>query len=129
MRTFEHPNLDGGWRCPVCKTSADQPVTLVGIPGTEEGDIMRAEQIHAECKMLFDKMIGIEKGEAPTGAPLDLTDDQRDAGRFRHLIATGAFRTSSIDMSGKHTWSTTGRLVGRGTNVREAIDRLMAGES
>jgi hypothetical protein len=56
MRIFEHPNTSNGWKCPICKTDADQPVTLVGIPGTENGGIMQAEQVHAECYKVVLKM-------------------------------------------------------------------------
>ena len=56
MRTFEHPNYAGGFICPLCQTAADQPVTLVEIPGTEEGFNIQAMQVHAECLALRQKM-------------------------------------------------------------------------
>ena len=60
MREFEHPNMHGGFCCPVCKTNADYPVVLVGIPGTEEDGIMEARQVHSDCCKLIAKMRGIE---------------------------------------------------------------------
>ena len=35
MRVFEHPNLEN-FKCPICGTSDDKPVTLIGINGTQE---------------------------------------------------------------------------------------------
>ena len=64
MRTFEHPNMEG-FECPICHSSKDAPVVLVGIPGTEDGNIMQAAQVHAECYVVYCKMhdinIEIEK--------------------------------------------------------------------
>jgi len=34
MRVFQHPNLSNGWYCPICKTSEDKEIVLVGIQGT-----------------------------------------------------------------------------------------------
>ena len=56
MRVFEHPNTSHDWFCPVCRTSADFPVTLVGIPGTEDDGVMQAEQIHVACYEHIKKM-------------------------------------------------------------------------
>ena len=56
MRTFDHPNYSFGFECPVCRTDADEPVTLIGIPGTENGGIMEARQVHAECAKLLERM-------------------------------------------------------------------------
>lgn len=63
MRTFDHPNYNDDFECPVCKTSADAPVTLVGIPGTEDGGNMEALQVHAECWALVLKMSQTTTGE------------------------------------------------------------------
>ena len=63
MRTFDHPNFWGGWRCPVCKTSADAPVTLIPIPGTETDGIVQCKQVHAECAQLAMKMAAMSEGE------------------------------------------------------------------
>jgi hypothetical protein len=61
MRVFDHPNFTGGFRCRICKTSADQPVVLVPVPGTERDGIMEARQIHAECYALMQKMLEAEE--------------------------------------------------------------------
>jgi len=60
MREFEHPNKYHGFECPICRSSKDHPVVLVGIPGTERGGIMEAKQVHSECYKLFAKMHGVE---------------------------------------------------------------------
>ena len=31
-------------------------MVLVGIPGTEDGNVMEAEQVHSECYVLVCKM-------------------------------------------------------------------------
>lgn len=48
MRSFEHPNMDG-FVCPICKTSDDKPIVLIGISGTEDDGIMEAHQYHVDC--------------------------------------------------------------------------------
>jgi hypothetical protein len=59
MRIFEKPNLSDGWKCPVCETSEEKPVTLVGIRGTEDEGLMKAEQFHVDClDLVWDKTIG-----------------------------------------------------------------------
>jgi hypothetical protein len=60
MREFKHPNLEAGFECPICHTSKDAPVVLIGIPGTEEGNIMEAAQVHSECYKLYCKMHDVE---------------------------------------------------------------------
>ena len=56
MRIFEKPNTSNDWTCPICKTSDIKEVVLVGINGTEDGNNMRAEQIHLDCiELLYDK--------------------------------------------------------------------------
>lgn len=57
---FDHPNMHN-FRCRVCNTSADQPIYLIPVPGSEVDGISRAEQIHTECFELFLKMFAIEK--------------------------------------------------------------------
>jgi hypothetical protein len=69
MRVFDHPNMDGGFRCPICRTSADAPVVLVGIPGTEDGNIQQATQIHEACWLLFEKMGRLESLQNSVKAP------------------------------------------------------------
>jgi hypothetical protein len=59
MRTFPHPNMEN-FVCPVCMTSADFPVVLVPIPGTEDGNIVQARQVHADCYRLTCNMNGYE---------------------------------------------------------------------
>jgi hypothetical protein len=59
MRQFEHPNMNG-FLCPICKTAADAPVVLVGIPGTEEDGIIECDQVHSECYKVYAKMHGVE---------------------------------------------------------------------
>ena len=60
VRVFEKPNIAQGWRCPLCNTNEDKQVVLVGIRGTEEGNIMQAEQIHLDClNLLGNKTIGV----------------------------------------------------------------------
>jgi hypothetical protein len=60
---FDHPNMHLGFKCPICHTSADRPVVLVPIPGTERGNNMEAEQVHAECQELMARMEAIAKEE------------------------------------------------------------------
>jgi len=59
MREFKSPNLNN-FICPICKSSKDAPVVLVGIPGTENGNNMEAQQVHSKCYKLFCDMNGIE---------------------------------------------------------------------
>lgn len=49
MKTFEHPNLDTDWICPICGTREDKPIVLIGIAGTEEGNNIQAEVFHLDC--------------------------------------------------------------------------------
>ena len=53
MRTFDHPNLYG-FLCPICKTSEDKPVVLIGIEGTEDDGNMQARQYHLACIDLIE---------------------------------------------------------------------------
>ena len=61
MRTFEHPNLyNEKWRCPICGTHDDKEVVLIGIVGTQDGNIIQAEQFHSDCiELLYDKKMGL----------------------------------------------------------------------
>jgi len=56
LRAFDHPNMSSGFVCPVCKTSADKPVVLAPIPGTEEDGLMQCMQIHEKCYNLVVEM-------------------------------------------------------------------------
>jgi hypothetical protein len=47
IRFFEHFPQHAS--CPLCETSDDGPCILVGIDGTVEGNIERAEPVHARC--------------------------------------------------------------------------------
>jgi len=48
-RTFEEPNLSNNWRCPICETAEIKPVVLMPVNGTEDGGIVQARQMHADC--------------------------------------------------------------------------------
>jgi hypothetical protein len=65
MRQFAHPNKSNGWRCPICGTNHDSPVILMPIPGTEEGHIVRARQVHTECFVVMAGMSMKELGIEP----------------------------------------------------------------
>ena len=56
MRSFEGFNSSNGDTCPVCKTDRDVETVLVPIPGTEDGGIMRARQVHKKCYNLMVEM-------------------------------------------------------------------------
>jgi len=49
MKQFEHPNMGNDWKCPICNTNEDKPIVLMGVDGTEDGNIEEAEQIHLDC--------------------------------------------------------------------------------
>ncbi len=49
MRVFDHPNMTGGFTCPICGTGDDKPVVLIGISETKKGNIMEARQYHLDC--------------------------------------------------------------------------------
>jgi hypothetical protein len=63
MITFDHPNYTGGFECPICKTGANAPVTLIPIPGTEREGIMEAIQVHVECWELAKRMAALESDQ------------------------------------------------------------------
>ncbi len=50
MRIFKHPNMTN-FKCPICGTSTDKPVTLVPVAGIKvsESRIVKVEQVHLEC--------------------------------------------------------------------------------
>jgi hypothetical protein len=54
MRVFDHPNMHN-FKCPICHTSDDKPVVLVGIGGTESDGNMEARQYHLECIELTER--------------------------------------------------------------------------
>lgn len=49
MKVFEHPNTSSGWKCPICHTDNDSPITLIPIYGTESGNNIQAKQVHVKC--------------------------------------------------------------------------------
>lgn len=50
LHEFEKPEVRHGFTCPLCRTSAERPVVLIPIPGTEDGGgIVEAQQVHADC--------------------------------------------------------------------------------
>ena len=57
MRTFAHFNQSHGAVCPWCKTNEDCETVLVPIPGTEDGNIMEAQQVHKKCYDLAVKRL------------------------------------------------------------------------
>ena len=64
MRQFEHPNTSEGWLCPICRTAYDAPIVLMGIPGTEDGNVIECKQVHTFCYCAMADMspeqLGIE---------------------------------------------------------------------
>ena len=54
MRVFEGFNDSAGAVCSVCGTSKNIETVLVPVPGTEDGNIMQAKQVHKKC---YDLMI------------------------------------------------------------------------
>ena len=59
-RIFEKGNWSNDQICPICNTNDDKPVTLIGIVGTQEDNIIEAEQIHVDC-VLKDLFLYKEK--------------------------------------------------------------------
>lgn len=62
MKKFDKPNTTHGFECPICHSGKEEPVVLVPIPGTQDGNICQAAQVHAECYALFAKMHDIQAG-------------------------------------------------------------------
>jgi hypothetical protein len=52
-----------GFECPFCHTSADAPVVLIPIPGTERDGIAQAKQVHKACLDLAMEMTRKEEGD------------------------------------------------------------------
>ena len=52
MKIFKGPNTDVEFICPVCGTGEIEPVTLVGLSGTEADGNMQAVQVHVRCLKL-----------------------------------------------------------------------------
>ena len=70
-RVFEHPNMSGGFVCPVCKCGADDPVVLAPIPGTQHDNIVECKQVHAKCWEVIDLVRQIEETRATVAAHLE----------------------------------------------------------
>lgn len=49
MRVFANFNASHGDTCPVCGTAKNVETVLVPIPGSEDGGIMQAKQMHKKC--------------------------------------------------------------------------------
>ena len=56
MRVFEGFNGRCDVVCPVCKTAKNVETVLVPIPGTEDGNIVEAKQVHKKCYDLMLEM-------------------------------------------------------------------------
>lgn len=60
MKTFKQMNKSGKDVCPICKTQDDGEVVLIGVIGTEEGNIIEVKQFHLKCiDLIYDKTVGI----------------------------------------------------------------------
>lgn len=58
MKVFNHFNQSGD-PCPYCDTKDDRQTVLIPIPGTESEDglIVRAQQVHWDCYLLHQRTI------------------------------------------------------------------------
>ena len=56
-RIFEKPNVSNDWKCVICRQNTEKPVILVPVPGTEDGGIVEAQQIHQTCAMIVAKAV------------------------------------------------------------------------
>lgn len=61
-RIFAGFNPSGDF-CPFCKTKADTETVLIPIPGTEDGNNMKAKQVHLKCYDLFIEMMELEQNK------------------------------------------------------------------
>lgn len=77
MRTFKH--FDSGYSnvCPICKTAKDCETVLIPIPGTEDGGICEAQQMHKKCLDLLVEMV--------TSAPLSMTTNKISSNGWRPI--------------------------------------------
>jgi len=58
MRIFEKCKFTKP--CPICKTKKTGDAILIGVRGTEEGNIMQAELFHIECiELTYHKEQGL----------------------------------------------------------------------
>ena len=49
MKIFDKPNTSDDWKCAICNTNDNKPVTLIPIYGTLKGGNIEAEQFHIDC--------------------------------------------------------------------------------
>lgn len=79
------------------------------------------------------EMLGVNAGDGD-GLITRVEWVRKDAERYQWLKDKRMFRMFSVDMAGKHTFTTAGRPIGSGRNIDEAIDAeidkaLAAGEA
>lgn len=57
MRTFaKMMNTSNNEVCPICKTQDKGKVVLIGIVGTQQDNIIEAQQFHLKCiELYYDK--------------------------------------------------------------------------
>lgn len=68
MNTFPHFNQDNGAVCMWCKTNEDCETVLVPIPGTEDGNVMEARQVHKKCyDLALEKLAELTETAQKTG--------------------------------------------------------------
>jgi hypothetical protein len=58
MKTFKGPNLSDGWKCPICGTDEDKEVVLIGVDGTQDGNLIESHQYHLSCIELIEHDMG-----------------------------------------------------------------------
>ncbi len=78
-RFFDDMNRSNGAVCPICKTDGPGKILLVPIPGTEEGNIMQAQQIHADCAWLVGREYYDAMGDSEEEAIRKADDAIRNA--------------------------------------------------
>jgi hypothetical protein len=49
MRFFEGMNTSNNEVCPLCQTAEQGQILLAPILGTEEGNIVKCQQVHRRC--------------------------------------------------------------------------------
>jgi len=49
MKIFNHFPQGTEYVCPICKTSEDKPITLIGVYGTKDDNKQEAVPVHIEC--------------------------------------------------------------------------------
>lgn len=56
MLVFANFDASHGDTCPICGTAKNVETVLVPVPGTEDGGIVDAKQIHKKCIELIIEM-------------------------------------------------------------------------